>query len=134
YEKAGLILDALPIPQNADAVIVEANVRLPANSLHEKQDFSLAWAANEGRHPAELVMRDKAKKSLRVFFRVNVPAESTRAIVRWREHSLGELDVPVVSSDALIEAFALEMPTVHASLAGQAVAGRAFVAGQTKSV
>ena len=32
YEKAGLIFDALPIPWNADAVIVEANVRVPSSA------------------------------------------------------------------------------------------------------
>src|SRR5450755_2014398 len=56
YEKAGLILDALPIPWNADAVIVEANVRLPKGSPREKQDFTLRLRADprrEGEAPAE---------------------------------------------------------------------------------
>src|SRR5262245_48178455 len=118
YEKAGLILDALPVPQGVDAVIVEANVRLPARSPHEKQDFTLQWATQEKRCPAELLLTDKDKKFLRVFFRVGVPEASTRAVVRWREHLLGEIDVPVVLTSTLIENFDLAMPSVHASLSG----------------
>ena len=134
YEKAGLILDALPIPQSADAIILESNVRLPADAPREKQDFTLQCACHETPPFAELVMRDKSKRFLRVFFRLNVAAESSRAIVPWREHLLGEIDVPIVKSSILIESFALEMPTVHASLAGHAIAGRTFVTGQAKNL
>ena len=41
YEKAGLTLDNQPIPWNADAVVVEANVRLSASSARQKSDFRL---------------------------------------------------------------------------------------------
>ncbi|HMF28406.1 MAG TPA: hypothetical protein VKE42_06510, partial [Candidatus Cybelea sp.] len=134
YEITGLILDALPIPRNADAVIVEANVRLPAGSPREKQNFTLQWSANESRIPAELVASDEARKFLRVIFRLSVPEHATRAVIRWCEHSLGEVDVPVVAMNEVIDAFMLEMPTVHASLGGRAIAGRTFVTGQAKNL
>src|SRR5690242_9392750 len=134
YEKAGLILDALPVPQNADAVIIEANVRLPATAPREKQDFSLQWADGAQRHPPELLLNDATKRFLRVLFRLDTPTASTRATVCWREHELGDIEVPVIQIGPLVESFSLDMPTVHASLGGRNIAGRTFVSGQVKNL
>src|SRR4051812_35163201 len=94
YEKAGLILDALPIPFNADAVIVEANVRLPKGPPRAKQDFTLRWSADEPSVPAELLMPETPRTPMRVFFRVRKPKATSLASIHWREHLLGQVEVP----------------------------------------
>ena len=49
YEKAGLTLHDQPIPWNAEAVLVEALVRLPPGSQRRKADFQL----RHGRYDCE---------------------------------------------------------------------------------
>src|SRR5260370_42181457 len=78
YEKAGLILDALPIPWNADAVIVEANVRKAPSRA--QQDFTLRLP-NAPAVPAELIAHPDKKAPLRVFFRIPAPAQTCTAEV-----------------------------------------------------
>src|ERR1700722_14329493 len=98
YEKAGLILDQMPIPWNADAVIVEANVRLPSAVPREKQQFTLQLSTGGQSAAAELVREAKNAASLQpglrgavhVFFRIPMPAQSCTGQVFWREHSLGQ--------------------------------------------
>ncbi len=133
YEKAGLVLDALPIPWNADAVIVEALVRLPAGAPREKQDFAL----HLGKGPpvaAELVVQEKKHEPIRVLFRVPAPPQTCSARVFWREHSLGEIELPIVTAAEFATALSLQMPTVHVALAGETVACRTFVTTQAKTV
>src|SRR5438093_848086 len=108
YEKAGLILDALPIPWNADAVIVEANVRLPAKAPREKQDFTLRLTGDTSMANAELIVPPKKPTPLRVFFRIDVPTKSCTAHVSWREHDLGQIDLPILSAVAFVDGVTLE--------------------------
>lgn len=134
YEKAGLIFDALPIPHNADAVIVEALVRLPSKAPCEKTDFTLQWNTSGPRMPAELVFAPKRQKNLHVLFRLSVPDTTSRAVVRWREHELGGVEVPLINQIAILDGVSLELPTFHVNLLGQNVACQALVSGQSKSV
>ena len=54
YEKAGLTLHDQPIPWNAEAVLVEASVRLPPSGSRRKTDFHLrAECARYGRRRAD---------------------------------------------------------------------------------
>src|SRR6202049_3168011 len=48
YEKSGLKLDNQPIPGNAEAVVVEANVRLSAPAARQKDDFRLRLGGPAG--------------------------------------------------------------------------------------
>ena len=47
YEKAGLVVADQPIPWNAEAVVVEASLRLPSSSGRRKNDFSLRVSGQE---------------------------------------------------------------------------------------
>src|SRR5271166_2342184 len=89
YEKAGLVLDALPIPWNADAVIVEANVSLPSSAPRDKQHFTLKLPGDAPAAVAEVILQPKKKAPARVFFRIPVPAQTCSAEVFWRDHLLG---------------------------------------------
>src|ERR1051325_3643822 len=100
WEKAGLVLDALPIPWNADAVIGEALVRLPAKAPCAKGDFTLRLGEHEA--PAELVVRGERRAPLRVLFRVPAPMQSCTARVFWREHALGQVEMPMIAKTAFV--------------------------------
>jgi hypothetical protein len=134
YEKAGLILDSLPIPWNADALIVEANVRLPANEPRVKQDFTLRTAVDAPAVSAELIAQESKQTPIRVFFRVSVPAQTCTVQVLWRGHPLGQIEVPVISAPAFVQDFSLEMPTLHVALGNRTVACQSFVNTQVKTV
>jgi hypothetical protein len=134
YEKAGLILDALPIPWNADAVIVEANVRLPKESPREKQQFTLRLDGTAAVAIAELIAAPSKQTPMRVFFRIPTPSQSITTHVYWREHLLGQVELPIISQSAFDEGFALDMPTAHVVLGDRTVACHSFVAAQAKSL
>jgi len=134
YEKAGLILDALPVPFNADAVIIEANVRLPKKTPRVKADFTLRWSADEPGIAAELLVEQTPKKPMRVFFRVPRPKETAVASVQWRDHLLGQVEVPILGLSGIINGFTIEMPTLFVSFGDATVACQAFVSAQAKTV
>lgn len=134
YEMAGLILDVLPIPQNASAVIVEANVRLPAKTPHQEQDFTLRWQSDDPPRPAELLVQADAKSTLRIFFRVPVPGSSCKAKIYWRQHLLGEVEIPLIGMAAVADGITVEMPGVHVTLGNQAIATRAFLPAQAQGI
>src|SRR5438094_10603443 len=69
YEKAGLTLHEQPIPWNAEAVLVEALVRLPPSVPRRKADFQLRIGAAEPL-PPESLRRQDADDRYRVFFRL----------------------------------------------------------------
>ena len=126
WEKAGLVLDALPIPWNADAVLVEANVRLPRGNT-EKTDFALRLGEEASPLPAELIVRGEGRALSRILFRLPVPAQSARTRVHWREHPLGEIEIPVLERQAILDSLALELPSIHVTLGTSTVACGAFV-------
>jgi hypothetical protein len=134
YEKAGLILDALPVPFNADAVIVEANVRLPKKTPRVKSDFTLRWSVDEPGIAAELLVEQTPKKPMRVFFRVPRPKGTAIATVHWRDHLLGQIEVPILGMSSLVNGFTIEMPTLYVALGDSTIACQAFVSAQAKSV
>src|SRR5262245_790278 len=97
-EKAGLTLENQPIPWNAEAVLVEALLRLPLKA-RRKTDFSLRLP---GRAPfaPESLKRDETVDRHRLFFRLQpVPTQTTYAELLWRHHVLGRVELPVLSAD-----------------------------------
>src|SRR5882672_8505067 len=83
YEKAGLTLHDQPIPWNAEAVLVEGSVRLPAAIPRRKTDFQLRLGGKELIF-AESLRREENAERHRVFFRFPVPTESTTAELLFR--------------------------------------------------
>jgi hypothetical protein len=138
FEKAGLTLENQPIPWNAEAVVVEAAVRLPPAASRNKSDFTLRLAAAAGGADgvivAETLRQDEADAPARLFFRLPVPPASTSAEVFWRQRSLGRVDLPVLSADAFLQQLSLQHPTVSAVLGGQIVVCQTFVNTQCQGL
>jgi hypothetical protein len=132
YEKAGLIFDALPIPWNADAVIVEASVKLPAAC--DKQQFALQLSTGGPPLPAEILLPGKKHGPGRIFFRFRTPAQSCSVQVFWREHSLGQVDTPIITAAEFMQGLKLQMPVIQVGLKGNAAPCQTFVTTQCQSL
>jgi len=57
YEKAGLTVHDQPIPWNAEAVVVDARLRLPQSAGRRKTDFLLRLAGRDPVPPTTCAVR-----------------------------------------------------------------------------
>src|SRR5205814_3542470 len=89
YEKAGLTLHDQPIPWNAEAVLVEALVRLPPAMPKRKSDFQLRIPSQELISPESLRKEDGGDFH-RLFFRFTPPTRSVTAELLFRNYPLGQ--------------------------------------------
>ena len=131
YEKAGLLFDVMPIPWNADAVVVEANLRA-SSAPRVKSEFTLRLSTGTEIIDAELLRQDK--KMMRVFFRIPIPPATCTAQVFWREHELGHVDVPMTTAIEFTQGLTLHLPALHVNLNGFTVACQTFVSTQCQSL
>jgi hypothetical protein len=134
YEKAGLTLDHQPIPWNAEAVLVEANVRLSGAGARHKEDFRLRLGSTGPTYLPELLRQEPGEQFARLFFRTPVPAQSTTAELTWRDRTLGQVTLPVVNRDDFLRQLVVQMPTAHVRLGEQTVACQTFVSGQCQAL
>jgi hypothetical protein len=145
YEKAGLILDNQPIPWNADAVMVEAQLRSanprrpqPATAAeYLRQDFALSISGVKEVVPAES-LKQEGLDFWRVFFRFAVPTHKASVEIRWRGtslgQSLGQLQLPVLQAEEFLQHLALQMPMVSVQLEEETVQCQAAVTTQCHSI
>ena len=133
YEKAGLTVQDQPVPWGAEAVLVEARLKLPASAGRRKADFALRLA---GREPvlAEDLRRHDTENLFRVSFRAEPPGVTTTADVLYRGHVVGQLTLPYLGRDDFLQGVRLQMPTMFVRLAGETVACQTFVASQCKGL
>ena len=130
YEKAGLILRDAAIPWNADAVLVEASLKLPA-SVQRKSDFTLRLPQGE-QVQAENLRPEEGGERHRVFFRIAAPQMTCEACLFWRDRELGKLKLPVISADEYLAGLRVEMPTVFVRIGHQTIACQTFVGRQCR--
>jgi hypothetical protein len=133
YEKAGLTLHDQPIPWNAEAVLVEALLRLPAATGRRKADFRLRLPNLEP-YPAEQLRRHEAEDRYRVIFRLPPPAATTSAELLFRETVLGQINLPVLGRDEFLRGLRLEKPTLFVRLGQDTVACQTFVTSQCRGL
>jgi hypothetical protein len=133
YEKGGLILDGQPIPWNAEAVLVEATLRLPAQQPRNRDDFSLRLSPGTSQAPESLRPGDKPDL-VRLFFRLTVPAQTTTVELLWRERSLGQLVLPLLSREEFLQQLSLQMPTLAVQVGEETVQCQSAVTAQCQNV
>ncbi len=131
YEKAGLVLQNQPIPWNAEAVLVEALVRLPGSGARRKADFQLRLPDRPS-FPAEQLRRQESEDHYRISFRLPTPAATTTAEVLYRDHPLGQLTLPLLGRDQFLQELRLQMPTLFVRLGNESVACQTFVSSQCR--
>jgi hypothetical protein len=133
YEKAGLTIHDQPIPWNAEAVLVEALVRLQPNAPRRKGDFLLRLPGQDP-IPADNLRRQDAEDRQRITFRIPPPSTTIAAEVIYRNHVLGQLTLPVLGREAFIQGLRLQMPTLFVRLGEESVACQTFVSTQCKGL
>jgi hypothetical protein len=133
YEKAGRIVDDQPIPWNAEAVLVEAQVRIPRGTSRRKTDFQLRVPGQE-LVPAERMRSEEGDDRSAVFFRLAAPGEEVAVELLCREKVLGQLALPFLSKDDFLQNLRLQMPTLCVRLGTQTVACQTFVSSQCRGL
>jgi len=131
YEKAGLDLYDLPVPWNADAVVVEVLLKLPP-AARKKTDFTFRLPGREP-IPAD-ALRPEADNRYRLLFRLPVPAATTDGEVLWKAKHLARVSVPVLTAAEFVAGLRLTLPTVGVRLGAETVAARTFVASQCRGL
>ncbi len=133
YEKAGLTVHDQAIPWSAEAVRVEAVLRLPAGVARRKTDFQLRLPGPSVLAP-ESLRRHEADDQHRLVFRLPVPSRSVVAELYWRHHRFGQVSLPLLSCDEFIERVRLQMPTLFVRLGDQSVACQTYVSTQCRGL
>jgi hypothetical protein len=134
YEKAGLTVHDQPIPWNAEAVVVDARLRLPQSVGRRKADFLLRLAGRDPIPADEMRRQDVDTNLHRLGFRIDPPGVTTTAEVLFRNHVLGQLTLPYLGRDEFLQGIRLQMPTLFARLNNESVACQTFVATQCKGL
>jgi hypothetical protein len=132
FEKAGLTLHNQPIPWNAEAVLVEAQLHAK-ESARRKGDYELRLTGQEPL-AADSLRRDESDGRYRVFFRFPPPPRTTTAELLWKGHSLGQLPLPIIDATTFVSGLRLQLPTLSVRVGGQSVACQTFVATQCKGL
>jgi hypothetical protein len=133
YEKAGLTLHDQPIPWNAEAVLVEATVRLPPAGPRRKNEFMLRLPGQEA-IMAESLRRDDSDDHYRLFFRFSPPTRSTSAELIFKERPLGQLTLPMLDREEFLRNLQLLLPTLAVRVGDSSVACQTFVASQCRGL
>lgn len=132
FEKAGLTLERQPIPWNAEAVLVEAVVRMPPSSPEAWKDFTLHLPGGPTLKPESSRPGDAGQTH--VFFRLAVPPRTLPAELRWRDRSRGQINLPVLTRDEFLAGIKAIEPTVHVRLRNDVHACGAYVTSQAKEL
>jgi hypothetical protein len=133
YEKAGLTVHDQPIPWNAEAINVDARLRLPQSAGRRKTDFLLRLAGRDP-VPADDLRRLDADNHYRLTYRVEPPSITTTAEVLYRSHVLGQLTLPYLGRDEFLQSVRLQLATVNVRLENESVSCQTFVASQCKGL
>lgn len=133
FEKAGQVLQDARIPWNADAVVLEVDLRLP-HAARQKNQFALR-VPGQPIVPVELLRKDDTHPNrYRLVFRFQGPAESCQAEVMWKHHLLATVPLDVISKSEFLSRITLANPTISVHLAGHCVAAQSYVAKQCRGV
>jgi hypothetical protein len=131
-EKGGLTLDGQPVPWSAEAVVVEALLRLPP-AARRRGDFSLRVPGFDP-IPAEILKADEAGQRHRLYFRFPVPKATGTAELMWKNHVLGSVVIPVVTPEQFLSELRMDLATAFVSVLGRSVAAQTFVTTQQQGL
>ena len=131
-EKGGLTLENQPVPWCAEAVFVEALLRLPT-AARKRGDFTLRVPGFDP-IPADILKTDEIGQRHRLYFRFPVPKSTGTVELLWKQHVLGRVEIPVVTPEQFLSELRLHLPTAFVSVEGRSVAAQTFVTTQQKGL
>jgi hypothetical protein len=127
YEKAGLVVWRGPVPWNAEAALVEAQIDLPVGIRAEERDFILRGHGMRSHAPTQCDWRDGV---LRVVFRLPPLPRSTGAEICWRDHPLEYVALAYARVEDFLGSLRLESPIVFGQIGMLSMPCQTLVAGQ----
>jgi hypothetical protein len=133
YEKAGLTIHDQPIPWNAEAVLVEAALRLPPSGTRRKSEFLLRLPGNMPILP-ENMRREDGEDIYRLQFRFAPPPVSTGAELMYKERVLGQLTLPRLSQEEFLRNIQLHQATLSVRIGQHSIACQTYVASQCRGL
>jgi hypothetical protein len=113
-------------------VLVEARLWLPPSSKRpRKGDFRLRLSdASRDIAPEALRYGDEDIEPSRLYFRLPVPQQTCVAEVLWKDHSRGQITLPVLLRDDFCKGLGLQWPTLYVCLDEHSVASQTYVSAQ----
>jgi hypothetical protein len=133
YEKAGLIVHDQPIPWSAEAVVVEALLKLTSPGARRKGDYQLRLP-NYELLGADSFRRQEEDYRYRLSFRFPPPTTTVTAELLFRGQVLGQLTLPHLSRTEFLQELRLQMPTLFVRLGEESVACQTFVSAQGRGL
>jgi hypothetical protein len=133
YEKAGLTVEDQPVPWNAEAVLVDALLRIPPGSNRRKADFQLR-VPGQDLVAAEQMQREEGEDRHRIKFRFTPPGQAVTVELLCRDHVMGQLALPFLGREEFLQNLRLEMPTLYVRLGADTVACQTFVSNQCRGL
>jgi hypothetical protein len=133
YEKAGLTIHDQPVPWNAEAVVVEASLRLPSAASRRKVDFLLRLLGQEPL-PAEQLRRAEGEDRYHLQFRFPAPGMTTTGELLYRGRALGQITIPFLGREDFLQGLRLQMPTLFVRIGEASVACQTFVSNQCRGL
>jgi hypothetical protein len=133
YEKGGLVIHDQPIPWNAEAVLVEALLRLPPRCSRRKNDYLLRLSGQEP-IPAENLRRQDGEDRYHVQFRFRPPGTAVQGELLYRNHPRGRVALPFLSKEAFLRQLDLQLPTLSVRLGSESIACQTFVSSQCQGL
>ena len=135
YEKAGLTVHDQPIPWNAEAVLVEALLRLPPAPAAARATSSCACPASHRCRPTTCAARKRRRplpRSPSACRRPALTVDRRAALPRPRRSARSTL--PFLSREEFLHGLRLQMPTLFVRLGEESVACQTFVASQCRGL
>jgi hypothetical protein len=142
YEKAGLTIAREPIPWNAEAVLVEAVLRDTGDRRCLPRDFLLRLAGSRQSFSpldrARLTPRPRGERGRGddgpLTFRLPPPTQRTTVELLWKDRSLGQMTLPVLTRAAFVRGLAVELATPAARLGEHIVPCQTYVSSQCQEL
>ena len=133
YEKAGLTLHDQPIPWNAEAVLVEALLRLPRGASRRKADYFLRLPGQK-LVAAEQLRRQESDERYAIKFRLPPLTTTSSAEILYRTRVLGQLTLPFLSREEFLQNLRLQLSSLFVRIGAENVACQTFVASQCRGL
>ena len=135
YEKAGLTLHDQPIPWNAEAVLVEALLRLPSPAPAGARPTILLRLPGQKLVAAEQLRRQEDDERYAIVFRLPPPTVTSSAEILYRTHVLGQLTLPFLEPRGVSAKSAPATARLCSCASGREnVACQTFVASQCRGL
>lgn len=133
FEKAGQVFNHQPIPWNADGVLVDASLHLPDPRQRKLEDYHLLLPDLEPLAPDGLRERG-ADNHYQVQFRCPPIRSSTTAVLKWRDHRLGEIELPFLSKSAFLDGLELPLASLMIRVGQEHLCCETFIANQCRGL